>query len=134
MSMTIDFTDFDKGFKTLVEKSVPPEIDKALFRAGNELLHDAIYVMPYAPFREGHLRGSARTERPADAPEGTGVLAGFNIVYAARWHELTPAEDSRINWTLPGSGCKYLEMKIPMFRDKYIRIIGDYLGKLLGGK
>jgi hypothetical protein len=133
MSMTVDFSDFDKGFKRLVNGSVPPEIDKALFIAGNLLLDDAGQWTPRAPFREGHLWRSRRVVRPAGAAKGSGVAAGFNIAYAARWHELTPAEDARIHWTLSGSGRKYLESKIPMFRDDYIKVIGDYLRKVLGG-
>jgi hypothetical protein len=134
MSMTIDFKDFDKGFKKLVEKSAPDDFDKGLFRAGNELLHDAIYVIPKAPFKEGSLRASARTETPKGEPKGSGILAGFNIVYAHRWHELTPEQDRKISWSLPGSGRKYLESKILMFKDKYVRIIGSYLKTRLGGK
>jgi len=134
MSMTIDFTDFEKGLKKLVEDVEPDVTDKGLFKAGNELLHDAIYVLPKAPFKEGHLRGSARTETIGGMKKGMGILAGFNIVYAARWHELTPDEDKRISWTLPGSGRKYLESKMSMFRDKYLKIIGEHLRRFLGGK
>jgi hypothetical protein len=131
----IDFSDFEKGMSRLVKNSMPDDVDKGLFRAGNELLRDAIKVEPMVPFKTGALRRSARTERPADVAKGRGILAGFNIVYAARWHELTPEEDSRINWTLPGSGRKYLESKLMRedLRAKYIRTIATYLTARLGG-
>lgn len=134
MSISVDFSDFDKGMKKLVAESVPDDLDRGLFRAGNALLKDAIEVMPKAPFKTGALRRAARTDRPGDAPKGTGILAGFNIVYAARWHELTPEEDAKINWSLPGSGRKYLETKLWMFGKQYIEIIGAYLKERLGGK
>ena len=105
--MTVDCSDFEKGLKKLAEKTIPPEVGKGLFKAANELLHDAINVQPYAPFDEGTLRGSAQTNKAEVKKGEVSVEAGFNIEYAARWHELTPEEDSKINWTLPGSGRKY---------------------------
>ena len=132
MGMTIDFKQFEKGFKKLVEDAVPEEAGKGLFRAGNELLHDAIYVRPLAPFDEGHLRGSARTDQAKVERGNIEVQCGFNIEYAARWHELSPAEDARINWTLPGSGRKYLETKMIRFKQKYMEIVADYLKRLMG--
>jgi hypothetical protein len=147
--MTVDLRDFENGLRELVEKAMPPEISKGMFRAGNELLRDSIYKIPKAPFDEGHLRGSAKTQAangqqnyfkggglPANADAswpggGFGILAGFNIVYAARWHELTPEEDARINWTLPGSGRKYLETKLVQYKEKYRDIVGLYLKNLL---
>jgi hypothetical protein len=106
--------------------------ERAMFQAANELLRDAIYVVPKAPFDEGHLRGSARTDKPKVTGSKAEIRAGFNIEYAARWHELTPAEDSRINWTLPGSGRKYLESKLSRFKDKYMWMVGKALGRVLG--
>lgn len=136
MSMRVDFSDFDKGMEKLVKESGPDDLDKGLFQAGNELLRDAIKVEPLAPFKTGALRRSARTERPADAKKGEGILAGFNIVYAARWHELSPEEDKRISWTLPGSGRKFLESKMMRtdLQAKYVRTIANYLQARLGGK
>jgi len=151
MERWIDFSDFEKGLEKLVQESVPEDIDRGLFRAANQLLDDAIYVIPKAPFDEGHLRGSARTQgagnilyKPRAEPpkgfkgkretEGISIQTGFNIVYAARWHELTPAEDAKINWTLPGSGRKYLESKMSMFKEDYLKIFAMYLRKRLGSK
>lgn len=156
MGISVDTKDFDLKFGELMKKSVPANVSKGMFRAGNELLRDAIYEVPKAPFDEGHLRAEARTQLaggvmikfsdsggylpPAsiDAKDGDGysLRAGFNIVYAARLHELTPEEDARINWTLPGSGRKYLETKLIRHKDKYAKIVADYLERLLrkGGK
>lgn len=128
MGMTVDFKEFEKRINELVTKVEPRETARALFETGNMLIQDAIKQKPYAPFDEGHLRGSARTE-PAEVKRGAvEVACGFNIEYAARWHELTPAEDAKISWTLPGSGRKYLEAKLanPTLREKYMRYIAGY--------
>jgi hypothetical protein len=132
MAMTVDFSDFKKRFRTLVENAVPAEAEKGLYKAANELLHDAIYERPYAPFDEGHLRGSARTTAAEITGDSISTKAGFNIVYAARWHELSPAEDARISWTLPGSGRKYLESKLVFFMRKYMEIVAEHIKNLLG--
>jgi len=133
MSMSVDFSDFEKGLKRLVKESEPRETAKGLFQAGNQLLKDAIEEKPYAPFDEGHLRGSARTDKAVVTKSGAEVTTGFNIVYAARWHELTPAEDRRISWSLPGSGRKFLESKMATYKEKYMKIVARALGAILGG-
>jgi len=122
MSMKIDFSDFDKGFAKAI-KLVPDEAGRGLFDAGNALLKDAIEMKPYVPYGEtGNLRGSARVNKAEIKKGEVSVEAGFNIEYAARWHELTPEEDGKINWSLPGSGRKYLESKMTRFKDKYMKI------------
>ena len=127
MGFSVDFSDFEREFKAVTEHAIPEEAAKGMFKAGNALLHDAIYEKPYAPFDEGHLRGSARAEEAKVEKDKITGLAGFIIVYAARWHELSPAEDSRINWSLPGSGRKYLEIKLMMNKNKYMFIVAEHI-------
>lgn len=146
-----DVSDFRKGFAGLCSISLPKEISKAVWTAGNELLHDAIYEEPQAPMLEGHLRASARTQtpdgtmRPAGvvvggqpdclAPDGNFSLeVGFNIKYAHRWHEVSPEEDARIKWTTKYAakpGRKYLETKLVRNKDRYLKLMGDVLANLL---
>ena len=134
MSMKIDFSDFEKGLARLVKDVEPRETAKGLFQAGNQLIVDAIEMRPYVPFDEGHLRGSGRTDPARVTGGGAEVTVGFNKEYAARWHELSPEEDKRINWSLSGSGRKYLESKMSMFKDKYMKIVATHLQGVLGGK
>jgi hypothetical protein len=134
MSMTFDFSDFERGLTKLVKESEPRETAKGLFKAGNQLIKDAIDMKPYVPFDEGNLRGSGRTDPARVTNTGAEVVVGFNKEYAARWHELTPEEDNKINWSLPGSGRKYLESKMSMFKDQYMKMVADHLAKVLGGK
>ena len=133
MSMTLDISDFERGMKKLIEQSVPKEVDKGLFKAGAQLLDDARDYEPHAPRDESMLWGSGVVQKPESSTREVGVAAGFNIEYAARWHELTPAEDAKINWTLPGSGRKYLEKKMARFKNDYMKIVADHLKRLLGG-
>ena len=131
--MYINFDDFNAGLKKLVTQAEPQATAKGLFAAGNALLNDAIYQVPKAPFKEGILRGSARADAPVADRLGAEVLVGFNIVYAHRWHELTPEQDSKISWSLPGSGRKFLETKMARNKEKYLRIVGNFLKRVLGG-
>ena len=131
MSMSVDFKSFEKGFKKIVKKASGEEAGKGLFKAGNELLRDAINEIPYAPFDEGTLRGSARVTKAEIKKGEVSAVAGFNIIYAARWHELTPEEDSKIAWTLPGSGRKYLESKMARYKNKYMQIVAKHIENVL---
>ena len=122
MSMTVDCSDFEKGFKKIVKKC-PEEGAKGIFDALNQLLIDANEEQPYTPYDEGILKGSGKVDKVEIKKNEISGVAGFNKEYAARWHELTPEEDSKINWTLPGSGRKYLESKMAMFKEKYMKIV-----------
>ena len=127
-------------------------VGPALFDAGNRVLEDAIYIKPMAPKRKGFLRRSARTEGQ-DGLKKSGknqkrtafkkasvwlIKAGFNIVYAARWHELSVAEEGTIQWTktkgAPEPGRKYLEAKLARFGDEYLEIIGNHVKQFLSGR
>lgn len=133
MGMTVDMRDFEKGLKKLVEESVPREVEKGLFKAGNQMLDDAREYAPHAPRKESMLWGSGVVHPLGGSKREAGVAAGFNIEYAARWHELTPAQDAKIHWTMPGSGRKYLESKLARFKNDYAKIVANHLRKLLGG-
>lgn len=134
MGMTIDFKDFNKGFKKICDK-IPPEAAQGMFAAMNELLRDARVEPPQAPKEVGDLWGSARADKAKIEKGSIEGQCGFNIVYAARWHELSEAEDARINWTRDkGSrfpGRKYLEKKMVMFKDKYMKIVAEFINKIL---
>jgi hypothetical protein len=145
----IDTSDFDRGLENLVRQLSTRAIAPGLFMMGNALLKDAIYIPPQAPKDIGDLRGSARTQmadgklrKATDAP-GTlkdrqivdAIKIGFNIVYAAKWHE---AVGKKINWTTDKGaahpGPKYLELKLRMFNKRYLKILSDYIAKVLGKK
>ena len=133
MGMTIDMTDFEKGFKKLVEGATPSEIEKGLFKAASALLTDAIEETPGAPKDVGDLWKSKKVNAIVATKDEVSVEAGFNIVYAARWHEA----EGMVHWTTnkgaKSPGPKYLESKMARNAKRYLDIIGEYLRRLLGG-
>lgn len=153
MGMTIDTTEFDKIFFKLVENKIPAEAGKALFKGGAELLRDAIKVPPMAPKDIGDLWGAAGIQGDGTqihkvsegvppgfqahvSKESVSVAPGFNIEYAARWHEVSPTK--KINWTThkgaPQPGPKYLEIKMSMFKRKYMEIVALAISNILKRK
>jgi hypothetical protein len=133
MGMTIDMSDFEKGFKKLVENSIPPETEKGLVKAANALLTDAIEEAPQAPKKTGALWRSKHVNAVVVTQDDVSIEAGFNIIYAARWHEA----EAGINWTTnkgaTNPGPKYLESKMARNAKRYLDIVGEYLKGLLGG-
>ncbi len=142
----IDATDFEKGLQKVIAQVDNEAIGPGLFMMGNAVLKDAIYVAPQAPMLHGDLRGMARVQttdgvlrKTTDSPPtkkkaNTAVdeiKIGFNIVYAAKWHE---AVGKKINWTrdfAKNPGPKYLEMKLRMFPKRYLKIMSEYVKKAL---
>lgn len=159
MGITLDISDFAKGFKKLVEQSAPEAIDKGLFKAGVELLHDAIYISRGAPKEIGDLWASGSIQGTGaiiNVPNGqatnpsagfkstreteqTSIAVGFNREYAAYLHEGHRKDGSyTIKWWtyMKGAhdpGPKFLESKMASKTEKYKWIIGEYLKSLLGG-
>ena len=134
MGMTIDMTEFEKGFKKLVDQATPAELEKGLVKAANLLIEDAKNEAPQAPYKTGDLRGSSQINAVVVTKDDVSVEAGFNIEYAARWHD---AEAGTINWTRKGKvmnpGPKYLESKMERNSKKYLDKVGEQLRALLGG-
>jgi len=125
-AFNVDFSDFEKGFRKIVEDKVPKEAKKGIFDAMAQLLEDAKDKVPRAPWRDGDLWGSTTdTINVRVSRAEIQATGGFNISYAARWHELSPSEDSRISWTMPGSGRKYLESKMMKYKQDYMEIVAE---------
>jgi len=125
---TIDFDQFNKDFKKLVKKAVPKELEKGLFKAASEMLHDADKKEPKTPTDKKDLRGSKHLEIGKKRGEQS-IEAGYNIVYAAYQHE--KEKTSKSAYTLPGSGPKFLETKMIQYKEKYMWIVARHLERLL---
>lgn len=119
--LTMDFKDFDKKFDRLVKKTIPEVAGQALFEVGPYILRDAIMEEPRAPHLWGGLWRSQRVLKPEFQAMAIMVTVGFNIAYAARLHEAP----NNWNWTLPGSGPKYLESKLIKNKRKYMEKAAD---------
>ena len=131
MGMTVDFKDFEKGFKRIVEDTIPEEAAKGLFKAGNRLILDAVEKTPQAPKDIGDLWGSKRVIEAKIEHDRITVEAGFNIAHAARWHEISLTRAAQINWTTDkgavNPGPKYLEMKLMMYKNDYMEITANHI-------
>ena len=123
MSFKIDFTAFNKTFFPLVEKKIPKSSGKGLANAAGEMLRDADREVPKTPFLKGDLRGSRIIEKPKMTRGKISIQAGFNISYAKKLHEMEKTQADRTNWTLPGSGPKFLQSKMVRNKKKYIEIV-----------
>lgn len=119
-------TDFDKKFAEIVNKAVPSLAGQALYQQGFQLIKYAIMEEPRCPHKTGRLWNSQRVDKPKIEPGLISVNAGFDCEYAASVHE---APDNR-NWTLAGSGPKYLETKLTRHRTEMMQATAD---KIKGG-
>lgn len=122
---SMDLSKFAKDFTRITSKTIPDKAGDATFKVASMIINDAIKIAPKAPFDEGTLRASQfinliRTQK-------LGVELGFNVVYAAKWHELDTAKAKDIAWTTPGSGRKYLSSKLSMFKNKYIEFLASLI-------
>jgi len=121
---TMDFKDFEKKFTHLVKSAIPEAAKKGLFQGFNEALRDAKEKVPKAPRDKGDLHGStAGTVKTKITKDEISVSGGFNIDYAAKLHEMPKEKASRTNWSLPGSGPKFLETKLVRNKRKYMEIV-----------
>ena len=112
----MDFKSFNKGFTRIIEKTVPDLAQAGLFKAGALLIRDAIMEEPKAPHLTGHLWRNQKIEKLEEGNKLIGVAVGFDVPYAARLHEAP----NNWNWTLDGSGPKFLEAKMATNPNKYI--------------
>lgn len=118
----MDYGEFSKDFLKITEKEIMADIIQAYWKLGWGILRDAINIEPTVPREIGDLRASGDVKVDERTME---LLFGFNSVYAHRLHE-APKD---WNWSEPGSGPKYLESKLVMFKNKYIKFIADRIGR-----
>ena len=126
---TVDFTDFDKKFKNIIQRAAPESTRIGIREAAQEWKLDADNVPPKTPHLEGHLRASgevseAEIKGEEISAEVTYGGVKYKVPYAKRWHE---AEPGTVKWSEPGVGPKYLESKAVMFMKKYMNIIAEII-------
>ena len=125
--ISYDASNFLGGFKKFCNKTVPDRSRKALFQTGWMVIRYANTKKPYTPTDKKDLRSSGRVEPD---PMKLELIVGFNKEYAAKWHELSPTKDAKVNWTLPGSGRKYLESKLNMYRNDFVKFMAQFISKV----
>lgn len=122
-AFTMDFSHFARDFDRITKKEVPADIEKAYWELGWRILKDANTKEPKTPRDIGDLQSSGMVK--FNMKDDFELLAGFNKVYAAKWHELPKELAGDINWSLMGSGPKFLESKMSMYKDDYVKFVAD---------
>jgi len=124
-SYSMDLSKFAKDFTRITSKTIPDKAGKASFKVASMIINDAIKIPPKVPADKKDLRASQFIELLPT--QKLGVRLGFNIEYAAKWHELDQSKEKDISWTEPGSGRKFLSSKLSMFKNKYIEFLASLI-------
>jgi len=123
----MDLKDFDKGFKKIMKKYPELCADGMFTKAGPRIISDSIKEEPKAPHLWGELKKSQRVLKPIIKKGEIYFFVGFNIIYAVAMHEGLESW----NWSEPGSGPKYLETKLQRFAREYLKLVADYVDKMV---
>jgi len=126
--MTFDTKDFDIKFPRIINKDIPEASANIAFKVAAMVIRDAILEEPRAPHKTGNLWRSQKIERPRIEAGEITIELGFDAEYAAAVHEMP----SNVNWTMAGSGPKYLEAKLIKNKEKYMAEIAAGLRRKVG--
>ncbi len=126
--MTYDTKDFDIKFPRVINKEIPEESAKLEYKVASMVIRDAILEEPRAPHKTGNLWRSQKIEPPRILAGEITIELGFDTEYAAPVHEMP----SNVNWTMAGSGPKYLEAKLIKNKEKYMAEIAAGLSRKAG--
>lgn len=118
----MDTSKFVKSFNKFVTKTVPAAAAQAEFKVGSLIVKYALTKTPKVPREIGDLQASSVI---SVNKQTLTLTVGFNKIYAARLHEAP----SNWNWSLPGSGPKYLETKLVMYKDDFIKFMAKLIGE-----
>ena len=119
--MTFDTKDFDIKLPRVINKEIPEAAASTFPRVAGMVIRDAILEEPKAPHKTGNLWRSQKIENPEIKASEISIELGFDAEYAAAIHELGVDEVGiSINWTMAGSGAKFLEAKLIKNKEKYM--------------
>lgn len=127
--MTFNTKDFDIKFPKVMDKTIPEAVANTAYKIAGMVIRDAILEEPRAPHKTGNLWRSQKIERPRIERGEITIELGFDTEYAAAVHEMP----SNVNWTMAGSGPKYLESKLIRNKEKYMAEIAGGIRQAGGG-
>ena len=119
--MTFDTKDFDIKFPRVINKEIPEAGANSAFKVAGMVIRDSILEEPRAPHKTGNLWRSQKIEAPRIERGEITIELGFDAAYAAIVHEMPITTD----WTMTGSGAKYLEAKLIKNKEKYMAKIAQ---------
>ena len=147
----LDLSEFEKLFKRATVQLVPEAAERGLGQAGLLLLGHAGTEEPLIPKVEGTLAGSwslfVQNKLKKAGPDGAATdhkeaigkdemmaVVGFNSPYAAYQHEGVRKDGTHVvkNYTLTGSGKKFLEQPLSNNRKYYMETVALEIKKALG--
>ena len=128
--MTFNTKDFDIKFPRVCNKEIPEAGARMEYKVAGMVLRDAILEEPRAPHKTGNLWRSQKIEQPQIKAGEISIECGFDADYAAIVHEMP----SNVNWTMAGSGPKYLEAKLIKNKEKYMAEIARGMQGPGGGR
>lgn len=114
--MTFETKDFDIKLPRVINKEIPEAAASTFPRVAGMVLRDAILEEPKAPHKTGHMKRNQKIEYPKIEKGEISIELGFNTDYAMIVHEMP----SNVNWSMAGSGPKFLEAKLLRNKEKYI--------------
>jgi len=115
--MTLNTKDFDIKFAKVCDKAIPKAAANQMeYKVAGMVLRDAILEEPRAPHKTGNLWRSQKIEKPKILKGEINIELGFDADYAAIVHEMPASTD----WTMTGSGSKFLEAKLIRNKEKYM--------------
>ena len=126
--MTYNTKDFDIKFPRVINKEIPEESAMLEYKVAGMVIRDAILEEPRAPHKTGNLWRSQKIEPPRIMAGEITIELGFDTEYATPVHEMP----SNVNWTMVGSGPKFLEAKLIKNKEKYMGMIADGLRRKAG--
>lgn len=126
--MTFNTKDFDIKFPRVINKEIPEESAMLEYKVAGMVIRDAILEEPRAPHKTGNLWRSQKIEPPRIMAGEITIELGFDTEYATATHEMP----SNVNWTMTGSGPKYLEAKLIKNKEKYMGTIAEGLKRKAG--
>ena len=97
---------------------------KGLIQAAIMIRDDMKKTPPLIPLDTGNLRASWFTT-PLRKEGMIGLIIGFSANYAIFVHEMVDKDGKVINWSLPGSGPKFLEASLKRNKDNVLKEIRD---------
>ena len=114
--MTLDTRDFDIKFPDVCNNQIPEAAARSFYKVAAMVIGDAILEEPKAPHKTGHMKRTQLIEAPQIKMGEISIELGFDAEYAATVHEMP----SNVNWSMAGSGPKFLEAKLIRNKEKYM--------------
>lgn len=128
-TFTMDFKIFTASLVKWANEN-ENEAKEGLNEAFWEMIDDAKWKPPQAPFLLGDLHASAEIDDIKITTKYIQVSGGFNIVYAAKQHEQEKPYDKPTTTVVKNPGPKFLESKMTEYGKDYIQTVVDRMRRL----